>query len=82
MFPAQALAQALTPAPLTGLAQIEASAGHADAEILRLNPPLVTLAAITAEFQDYALAATYFERALAIRCVPAVEALLAMVRKR
>ncbi len=44
--------------------------------------PWLRLAAITAEFQDYALAATYFERALAIRCVPAVEALLAMVRKR
>ena len=88
----QALAQGRTPAPLAGLAQIEAAAGRLDAgrllaqEALRLNPKhfdsLVTLAAITAEFQDYRLAASYLERALAIRRIPAVETLLADMRKR
>lgn len=88
----QALAAARTPAALVGLGQLEASAGRLDAgrslveEALRLEPrnfeALVALAAITAEFQDYTLAAEYLERALAIRRVPAVETLLAELRKR
>ncbi|MBY0505569.1 MAG: hypothetical protein K2X03_16770 [Bryobacteraceae bacterium] len=41
---------------------------------------LVTLAAITAEFQDYALASIYLERAMAIRRTPAVEAMLKRLR--
>jgi len=88
----QALAQARTPGPLAGLAQLEAAEGRLDAgrslvdEALRMNPrhfdSLVTLAAITAEFQDYRLAAQYLERALLIRRVPAVEALLTELRSR
>ncbi|MBY0503711.1 MAG: GWxTD domain-containing protein [Bryobacteraceae bacterium] len=86
-----ALSQARTPGPLAGLAQLEAAAGRLDAgralveEALKLDArhfdSLVTLAAITAEFQDYALAATYLERALAIRRTPAVEAMLKQLRK-
>jgi len=53
-------------------------------EALRGDPrhfdSLVTLAAIPAEFQDYGLAATYLERALAIWRTPAVEAMLARMR--
>jgi GWxTD domain-containing protein len=87
-----ALAQSRTPTALNGLAQLEAKAGRLDAgrslveESLRLSPKhfdsLITLAAITAEFQDFKLAASYLERALAIRRVPAVETMLAEMRKR
>jgi GWxTD domain-containing protein len=87
-----ALAQARTPVALNGLAQLEAKSGRLDAgrnlveEALRLDPQhfdsLVTLAAITAEFQDYPLAATYLERALSIRKVSGVEELLAAVRAK
>lgn len=46
-------------------------------EALKIQPnhfeSLITLAAITAEFQDYPLAASYYERALAIRRDPRIE---------
>jgi tetratricopeptide (TPR) repeat protein len=52
-------------------------------EALRIQPnhfeALVSLAGVTAEFQDYPLAATYYERALAIRKVPVIEEALARV---
>ena len=74
------------------LAQLEARSGRLDQgralveEALRLDPQhfdsLVTLAAIPAEFQDYQLAATYLQRALAIRKVPAVETMLTEMRRR
>jgi|GEM_PF-1168088 len=52
-------------------------------EALKIQPnhfeALVSLAGVTAEFQDYPLAATYYERALAIRKVPVIEEALARV---
>lgn len=52
-------------------------------EALRIQPnhfeALVALAGVTAEFQDYPLAATYYEHALAIRKVPVIEEALARV---
>lgn len=88
----QALKQGRTPAALNGLAQVQAAAGRLDEgrslveEALRFDAKhfdsLVTMAGITAEFQDYPLAARYLERALAIRRLPAVEQLLAELRKR
>lgn len=77
---------------LLGVARVEAATGRLDAsrslleELLRREPrhyeALVTLAAVTAEFQDYPLAAKYYEQALALRESPLLRQALDLVKNK
>lgn len=81
---ARALAAGRSVDALVGSARLTANLDAARAlliEALAIQPnhfeALVTLGGLTAEFQDYPLAASYYERALAIRRVPVIEEALA-----
>jgi tetratricopeptide (TPR) repeat protein len=89
---AESLRQSRNAEALTGMARLEALEGRLDEgrallqEVLRQQPrhfeALVTLAAVTAEFQDWAQAAAYYRQARAVRPMPAVDQALAAVEAR
>lgn len=87
---ARALNQHRSAETVTALARLEALDTHLDQarallqEALSLDPrhfdALLAMGFVEAEFQDYAVAAGYLERALQVRTTPAVEEALSSVK--